>query len=326
MDRLQSMRVFQQVVDEGGFAAAARKLDLAPAVVTRLVGDLEKHLGVRLLQRTTRRLTLTPAGEVYLGRLRAILGEIDEADALVHAHTREMSGTVRVLASPVLATHLVAPAVTEFQRRYPEIVLDVHVEDLADPNVEDYDLAVVNDLLPMHSTAVVRTIHHAETIFCAAPSYLLAHGDPMQPEDLVQHRCLRLRMPGVRLRPMAMIDPTDGDRRIEVDVPAVLMANHTDTLLRATVDGAGISSQAVDLVAPLLRSGQLRRVLAPWITNRIALMAALPSRKFLPARTRAFIDYLAEHARRNVAGLGVEEEEGLRLAPAAPAGPPTPRR
>src|SRR6478609_9239565 len=100
MDRLQSMRVFQQVVDEGGFAAAARKLDLAPAVVTRLVGDLERHLGVRLLQRTTRRLALTPAGEVYLGRLRAILGEIDEADAMVHEHSREMSGTVRILTSP----------------------------------------------------------------------------------------------------------------------------------------------------------------------------------------------------------------------------------
>lgn len=327
MDRLQSMRVFQQVVDEGGFAAAARKLDLAPAVVTRLVGDLEKHLGVRLLQRTTRRLALTPAGQAYLGRLRAILGEIDEADAMVHAHSREMSGTVRVLASPVLAMHLVAPAVAEFQQRYPEIVLDVHVEDMADPNVEDYDLAVVNDLLPIHSSAVVRTIHHAEAIFCAAPAYLLQHGEPRAPEDLKDHRCLRLRMPGMRLRPITMIDPTQGDRRLEVEAPAVLMANHTDTLLRATVDGAGISSQAVDLVAPMLRSGQLRRVLAPWITNRISLMAALPSRKFLPARTRAFVDYLAEHARRNVAGLGVAEEgEGLRPAPAAPAGPPTPRR
>ncbi|MDB5860881.1 MAG: LysR family transcriptional regulator [Ramlibacter sp.] len=308
MDRLQSMRVFQQVVDEGGFAAAARKLDLAPAVVTRLVGDLEKHLGVRLLQRTTRRLSLTPAGEGYLGRLRAILGEIDEADAMAHAHSREMSGTVRILASPVLATHLVAPAVAEFQRLYPEVVLDVHVEDVADPNVEDYDLAVLNDLLPIHSSAIVRTIHHAEAIFCAAPAYLDRHGEPAVPEDLRRHRCLRLRMPGMRLRPMTLIDPTQGDRRLEVEVPAVLMANHTDTLLRATIGGAGISSQAIDLVAPMLKSGQLRRVLAPWITNRISLVAALPSRKFLPARVRAFVDHLAEHARKNLAGLGAAEE------------------
>ena len=322
MDRLQSMRVFQQVVDEGGFAAAARKLDLAPAVVTRLVGDLEKHLGTRLLQRTTRRLALTPAGEAYLARLRAILGEIDEADAMVHAHSREMSGTVRILVTPVLATHLVAPAVAEFQRRYPEIVLDVHVEDVADPNVEDYDLAVVNDLLPIHSTAIVRTIHHSEAILCAAPSYLAEHGEPKLPEDLRGHRCLRLRMPGARLRTLTLIDPGDDDRRVEVEAPSALMANHTDTLLRATIDGAGISSQAVDLAATLLKSGELRRVLAPWITNRISLVAALPSRKFLPARTRAFIDHLAEHVRKNVAGLAAD----LKPAPAAPASPPRPRR
>src|SRR5437870_3358834 len=159
MDRLQSMRVFHQVVEEGGFAAAARKLELAPAVVTRLVSDLEQHLGVRLLQRTTRRLSLTPAGEGYLARLRAILAEIDEADAMAHAHSREMSGTVRILSTAMIATHLVAPAAVEFQRLHPEVVLDVQVEEVMDPNLEEYDLAVVTDVVPIHSTAIVRTIH-----------------------------------------------------------------------------------------------------------------------------------------------------------------------
>jgi DNA-binding transcriptional LysR family regulator len=120
-----------------------------------------------------------------------------------------------------------------------------------------------------------------------------------------------------------LLNPDDGDRRVEVEAPAVLMANHTDTLLRATADGAGISSQAIDLVATMLKSGELRRVLAPWITNRISLVAALPSRKFMPARTRAFVDHLAEHVRTNVAGLAAEE---IRPVPAAPASPPRPRR
>jgi len=128
MDRLQSMRVFQQVVDEGGFAAAARKLELTPAAVTRLVSDLEKHLGVRLLQRTTRRLSLTPAGEAYLSRLRSILSDMEEAEALATAHSREMSGTVRVLAPPVVATHIIAPAIAEFQRQFPEVVLELPVD------------------------------------------------------------------------------------------------------------------------------------------------------------------------------------------------------
>lgn len=319
MDRLQSMRVFQQVVDEGGFAAAARKLDMAPAMVTRLVSDLEKHLGVRLLQRTTRRLSLTPAGESYLSRLRVILSDIEEADAMAHAHTREMSGTVRILALPVVATHMVAPAVAEFQQRYPQVVLDLHVEDVADPNVEDYDLTVLNGLVQVHSGAIVRTILHSEAVFCAAPDYLLRHGEPRTPGELAQHRCLRLRTPGVRLRVMRLLDPSDGDRVLEVEVPAVMTANHTDSLLRATVHGAGISSQPVDLIAPMLRTGQLKRVLAPWITNRLTLVAALPSRQFMPARTRAFLDHLVEHARRTVAGMGLDEVEGeLRPAPAAP--------
>ncbi|MDB5751751.1 MAG: LysR family transcriptional regulator, partial [Ramlibacter sp.] len=172
MDRLQSMRVFQQVVDEGGFAAAARKLDLAPAAVTRLVSDLEKHLGVRLLQRTTRRLSLTPAGEAYLSRLRVILGEIEEADAMAHAHTREMSGTIRILALPVVATHIIAPAIPAFQRQHPQVLLELHVEDVVDPNVEEYDLTIVTGAVAVHSTAIVRTLIESAAVFCAAPDYL----------------------------------------------------------------------------------------------------------------------------------------------------------
>jgi DNA-binding transcriptional LysR family regulator len=305
MDRLQSMRVFQQVVDEGGFAAAARKLDLAPAAVTRLVSDLEKHLGVRLLQRTTRRLSLTPAGEAYLSRLRVILGEIEEADAMAHAHTREMSGTIRILALPVVATHIIAPAIPAFQRQHPQVVLELHVEDVVDPNVEEYDLTIVTGAVAVHSTAIVRTLIESAAVFCAAPDYLRRHGEPATPDDLRLHRCLRLRTAGMRLRPMTLIDPTDGDRSIEVEVPAAVSANHTDSLLRATIAGAGVSSQPADLVAPLLQSGELRRVLAPWITNRISLVAALPSRKFMPARTRAFLDHLVEHTRHTMSGLGM---------------------
>jgi DNA-binding transcriptional LysR family regulator len=307
MDRLQSMRVFQQVVDEGGFAAAARKLDMAPAVVTRLVGDLERHLGVRLLQRTTRRLALTPAGEAYLSRLRGILSEIEEADEMANAHSREMTGTVRILSLPVIAAHIVAPAVAQFQRRYPEVVLEVFVQDAADPDVEDYDLALLIDAGQIHGSAVVRTISHSKAVFCASPGYLQQHGEPRAPQELAQHRCLRLRTPGARLRALAMFDPTDGDRAVEVEVNTVMTANHVDTLLRATLDGAGICNLPANLVAASLKSGELKRVLAPWITHRLRLVAALPSRKFMPARTRAFLDFMAEFAQETVKGLGVEE-------------------
>ncbi|WBY03313.1 LysR family transcriptional regulator [Ramlibacter tataouinensis] len=306
MDRLQSMRVFQQVALEGGFAAAARKLDLSPAVVTRLVSDLEKHLGVRLLQRTTRRLSLTQAGDAYLDRLRGILAEIDEADAMVQAHTREMTGTVRVLAPPVAATHMVAPAVVAFQKLHPAVRVELHVEDSPDPAVHDYDLAVLSSVAALDSSVIARPIIDSQTVFCASPDYLARHGEPRVPEDLLRHRCLRLRLTGARLGPLRLIDPTDDDRQLELDLPGALTANHTDTLVRATLDGGGISSQPIDLLAPLIQAGRLRRVLAPWITARVSLVAVLPSRQYMPARTRAFVDCLVEHTRRLVAGLTLE--------------------
>lgn len=307
------MRVFQQVVEEGGFAAAARKLDLAPAVVTRLVSDLEKHLGVRLLQRTTRRLSLTQAGEDYLERLRGILADIDEADAMVQAQTREMTGTVRVLAPPVAATHMLAPAIVAFQQRHPAVRVEVHVEDSPEPAVHDYDLAVLSRTATLDASVIVRPVIDSQTVFCASPDYLKRHGEPRAPEDLLRHRCLRLRLPGARLGPLRLIDPTDGDRQLELDVPAAMTANHTDTLVRATLDGGGISDQPIDLLAPLIQAGRLRRVLAPWITARVSLVAALPSRQYMPARTRAFVDCLVEHTRRLVDGV-------------APAQPPVERR
>lgn len=306
MDRLQSMRVFQAVVEEGGFAAAARKLGLATAVVSRLVSDLEQHLGVRLLQRTTRSLSLTQAGETYLERLRAILGDIDVAEAMVRDQTREMSGTVRVLAPPVVATHMLAPAVIAFQARHPNVKVDVHVEDSPDPAVHEYDLAVLSGTSSIDPAMIARTVVASVGVCCASPDYLQRHGEPAVPEDLQRHRCLRLRMHGVRIGPMRLLDPTRKDLVVEVDVPTVLTANHSDTLLRATLEGGGISSQPIDIVAPLLKEGRLRRVLAPWITARLSLFAVVPSRKFMPSRTRAFLEHVVEHSRRMVEGLGLD--------------------
>jgi DNA-binding transcriptional LysR family regulator len=306
MDRLQSMRVFQQVVDEGGFAAAARKLGLATAVVSRLVSDLEHHLGVRLLQRTTRSLSLTQAGETYLERLRIILGEVEAAEAMVQDQTREMSGVVRVLAPPVAAAHMLASAVVGFQRLHPNVSVDLHVEDSPDPAVHEYDLAVLPGSTSIDPAFIARTIVFSQSVFCAAPAYLRQHGEPLAPEDLLRHRVLRLRLPGVRLGPLQLLDPGQADHVLQVDVAAVLTANHTDTLLRATLEGGGISSHPIDLVAPLLKDGRLQRVLAPWITARLSLVAAMPSRKFMPSRTRAFLEYLMEHARRTMEGLGID--------------------
>ena len=291
MDRLQSMKVFQQVVDEGSFAGAARSLDLSPAVVTRLIGDLEDHLGARLLQRTTRRLALTEAGQAYLGRVRHILTDIDEAHAAAQAHTRELAGVLRVLAPPVLAVHILAPLVAEFRKRHPGIVLDIEVDSPADPPIEDFDLTLMGAGAEFNANVIARPIVSSEGVVCASPRYLERHGIPQEPADLARHHCLRLRGGATRPRYWHLINPLEADREIDVEVEPALLVNHTDTLLRATIEGAGMSSQPMDLVALHLKDGQLQRVLAPWITGRFTLYAALPSRKFMPARTRVRCGY-----------------------------------
>lgn len=297
MDRLQSMRVFQQVVDDGSFAAAARKFDLSAAVVTRLVGDLESHLGVRLLQRTTRRLALTDVGEAYLARVRHILNDIDEAHADAQANAREMSGVIRILAPPLIGVHVLAPLVGEFGRHYPKVVLDIHVGSPLVPPIEDYDLTLLGAEDTFDANIIARPIASSDGILCASPEYLREHGIPQQPEDLAQHRCLRVKLPANRHRSWRLINPQEQQRVLEVQIEPALLVNHTDTLIRACVDGAGISSQAIDLVANLLHSGALQRVLVPWITGRNTLYAALPSRKFIPARTSVFLEFMTEYTR-----------------------------
>ena len=275
------MRVFLRVIDEGGFAAAARALDMSPAVVTRLVADLEEHLGTRLLHRTTRRQSLTEAGEQYVERVRMILQDLDEAHALVSSQTQDLSGTLRILAPPILATHILSPLVAGFRRAYPNILLDIEVASHREPPIEDFDVTLMGADETFDGNVVARKV--------------------ISPEDLLQHDCLRMTPSGLRNRPWHLFRSDDESQVADVDVKPVLWVNHTDTLMRAALDGAGITATTVELAAPHLFTGALVRVLSPWIANRYTLYAALPSRKFMPQRTRVFLDYFIEQTRSNVA-------------------------
>ncbi|WP_341909628.1 LysR family transcriptional regulator [Polaromonas sp. YR568] len=297
MDRLQSMRVFQQVVDDGSFAAAARRLDMSAAVVTRLVGDLEEHLGVRLLQRTTRRLALTDAGEAYLSRVRHILNDIEDAHAAAQAHAQEMSGVIRILTPPIFGVHVLGPLVAEFGRRYPNVVLDIHVDSPTAPPVEDYDLTLLGATDTFDANIIARPIVSSDGILCASPDYLRRHGSLQTPEDLTAHRCLRFKSQGGRTRSLRLVNPEDGMREVEIPIEPALLVNHSDTLIRAGVDGAGIISQSIALVSGHLQSGELQRVLSPWVTGTHTLYAALPSRKFIPTRTSVFLEFMTEFTR-----------------------------
>ena len=296
MDRLLSMRVFQKVIDEGGFAAAARALDMSPAVVTRLVADLEDHLGTRLLHRTTRRVSLSPAGENYLTRVRGILQDIDEAHSIASAQTSEPKGVLRVLTPPVLATFLLAPLIAEFRELHPKIRLHVEVDSHDELPIEDFDLTLLPTTDAFDADIVARKVSDTEAILVCSPEYIKRHGTPATPTELAQHELLRLRAQGMVQR-LWRLRNSHTDEVFDLVSEPSLWINHTETLLRATVDGAGITSVAVGLAAPFLARGELVRVLRPWITDRLSLYVALPSRKFMPERTRVFLEFFIDRIR-----------------------------
>ena len=296
MYRLLSMRVFQKVIDEGGFAAAARALDMSPAVVTRLVADLEDHLGTRLLHRTTRRVSLSPAGENYLTRVRGILQDIDEAHSIASAQTSEPKGVLRILTPPVLATFLLAPLIAEFRELHPKIRLHVEVDSHDELPIEDFDLTLLPTTDAFDADIVARKVSDTEAILVCSPEYIKRHGTPATPAELAQHELLRLRAQGMVQR-LWRLRNSHTDEVFDLVSEPSLWINHTETLLRATVDGAGITSVAVGLAAPFLARGELVRVLRPWITDRLSLYVALPSRKFMPERTRVFLEFFIDRIR-----------------------------
>lgn len=312
MDRLQSMKVFRQVVAEKGFSAGARKLGMSPATVTRLVRDLEDHLGVRLLQRSTSRVALTAAGETYLERVNAILADIDDAERAVGREAREMAGGVRVGAEPGLAAQLVAAAVAEFRWLNPRVAIELDVA--ADPaeGVEAHDITLMHDHRPLPAGAIARPLLQSQTLLCAAPAYLRRHGQPMQPAELQRHAFIRIVQPQQPAHALRLLHGSDAARADEnVTIAPALVCNDPEAALRSTLAGAGISALSAPLAAPLLRAGLLQRVLPDWLAGRATLMAVFPSRRHMPARTRAFLDHLVVHAARRPPAPAPGEDAAL---------------
>jgi DNA-binding transcriptional LysR family regulator len=304
MDRLQSMKVFQRVIDEGGFASAARALDMSPAGVTRMVAALEEHLGVRLLQRTTRKLSLTDAGEAYLMRVRTILYEVEDAESAAAAHTRELQGTLHVLATPVLASYFLSPRIATWHARHPKVLLDIAIDPFPQPRVEEFDVTFLVVDEGFDGDIVARPLATTDWIVCASPDYLQRAGTPASPGELRDHTYLKFQWPqnSGHYGRLARLQPLAGGDAVEVDLRPALQTTSFDVLLRAALDGAGITFLSRMLVAPHLARGTLVQLLPDWIFGRFTIYAALPTRKFMPARTRAFLDFLAEFGPQAAAG------------------------
>lgn len=298
MDQLRSMRVFMRVIADGSFAAAARGLDMAPAGVTRAVAELEAHLGARLLNRSTRRLALTDTGQAYLERAQRILAELDDADALAGAATRQPSGKLRVLCPPAFAAHQLVPQLPRFRNQYPQITLELATPGAVEEADEDFDVSIVSvGQQPLQGDFIARPIARSAFMVCAAPDYLERRGRPQQPDELLAHDAVLPAVSALRreltlLRQSPNAGPADA---VTIPTPApVLVTPHLETMLAAAVAGLGIAGLPSFMVETALRDGRLEHLLPQWRGVTLGLYAAVPTRRHLPARTRVFIDFLAQ--------------------------------
>lgn len=296
MDEMRALRTFAAVVDQGGFAAAARALDIAPAVVTRLVAELEAHLGARLLHRSTRRMALTEVGEQYLERVRQVLSDVDEAQALVQSQSQAPQGLVRLRVPPAFAVHQLARHLPAFHARHPRIELELSADGPVLGVDEAHDLTLLLVDRPLEGDFVARPLARSTIVMCAAPGYLDVRGRPRVPQDLARHELLMpLRhdlMRGVRFERM---EGAEAGRVVEV-VPhhPVLRTASADVLLASALAGLGVVGMASLVIDEALRTGRLERVLPRWRLFEMTLWVAMPTRKHLPARTRALLDFLVE--------------------------------
>ncbi|WAC74406.1 LysR family transcriptional regulator [Roseateles sp. SL47] len=297
MDQVRAMRVFTRVIDEGSLAGAARALDLAPAVVTRLIADLEEHLGARLLNRTTRRLSLTDVGESYLERCRRILTDIEEAEALASAAVNEPRGNLRVLMPPAIAVHQLARHMQRFHARYPHVSLELAVPGPVSALDESFDLTVISTRAELQGDFIARRLARTEVILCAAPEYLARHGRPEHPSELKQHA---LMLPPIHEMSRGVtfercgLDGQPLESYFTMPSRPVVATASTDTKYACALHGLGIAGLPSFVAGDALVEHALERVLPQWRLYSFTLWAAMPSRKFMPARTRAFMDFLLE--------------------------------
>jgi DNA-binding transcriptional LysR family regulator len=300
MDQLRAMRVFAKVIDEGGFAKAARALDMAPPVVTRMVAELENHLGARLINRTTRSIALTEVGEKYLDKVRSILIDIDESEALASEATKVPRGHLRVLCPPAIAVHQLAKHLPRFQAQYPLVTLEIFSPGPVDTVDESYDLTIFTRRDPPDGDFIARRLARTEVVVCAAPEYLDRRGRPQHPRDLKDHAALIPPISAVQ-RGLVFYSgawPEDGQVdqgesfTLVTQEHAALSTAHIDTTYAAALAGLGIAGLPSYVIEDALLEHALERVLPEWRMFSVTLWAGMPSRRHLPARTRAFLDFL----------------------------------
>ncbi len=293
MDKLKALQTFIAIVDHGSLTAAAEALDTSLTAVVRSLAALESGLGARLLNRTTRRLALTPDGRQYLERARRILADLDEADRLLGAGQEEPRGTLGVTAPVMFGQRHVAPAVTRFLQRHPQVHVRLVLLDRVVNLVEEgLDVGVrIGEL--QDSSVVAQGVGSIRRMVVASPAFLRRHGTPRHPRELAQQPCLYSSITGDRW------SFRDGGRDVQVAVQGPLACSLVAPLLEACAEGLGFARCLSYQAAPLLQARRLRTVLADFEPAPWPVSITYPSARLLPSRTRLFIEWLKQSLRES---------------------------
>ena len=308
MDRFNALATFVKVVEQGSFARAADRLSVSTSAVSRQVAELEAHLDVRLLNRTTRRLSLTEAGQAFYERCVQLLADLEETESSVRSTAVEPKGTLRVTCGVTFGERYLAPAIAEFAGLHPQVSFDVDLSDrVVDLVEEGFDLAI--RIGPVGNQALVsRRIGSTQFVCCASPAYLARHPAPVTPADLEQHACLGYTYAAVTSA--WTFESRDGTRHTPRIVPRHRL-NNGRMLAELAAAGLGIVLEPDFIVAPEVRSGRLQRLLTDYQPPRSPIAAVYPSRRHLSAKVRSFVDFLAARYAQN---------HDWVLSPAAEAG------
>jgi DNA-binding transcriptional LysR family regulator len=285
MDRFRAMQAFVRIVDGGSLSAAARALDVSLPAMVRTLAGLEEHLGTRLLNRTTRRLSLTDAGQQYYERARQILAEVQDAEDLASSARRRPAGTLSLTAPVVYGRLKLLPVLAEYRRRFPDVRVRLL---LLDRNVnlieEGLDLAIrIGDLAD--SSLVATELARVRRVVFASPSYMRRHGVPRHPRDLARHACLSLSV----IAPGDQWPFRENGRDLAVKLRPAFVANNADAIIGMAQAGAGIGAAFSYQVEPLIARRQLRLVLEEFAPPGVPVSALYPHGRLTAAKVREFL-------------------------------------
>lgn len=291
VDHLAEMAAFVRVVEAGTFTGAAQRLGWSKSMVSRRIAELEDRLGARLLNRTTRRLSLTEAGDAYYRRCARILAEIDDAEDEIARLSAEPRGTLRVNAPMSFGTQHLAPAIAGFVGRYPQVRIDLTLDDRFVDLIDDgVDVAVRIGVLA-DSSLIARRLAPSHVVLCASPAYLARRGVPERPADLAAHDCL-LYSNAVSVDQWQFPGADGAAETVRVRGPMV--ANNGDVLREVAIAGLGIARLPTFIVADALADGRLRPLLCRHRLPETPIHAVYPHSRHLSTKVRAFVDFLAE--------------------------------